>query len=244
MMTAAGGTARDAFWRVSGPWRDRPTASSWRRVPDRVTSLMPVPGPTSAEIIDAFMARASRVISSELVDDSKAQITQGFSFNVRVLGPGQVQVSYEARNEYLVKGLAADLRPFLPWVDDTVKVTRVIRTVLASLTDEQWKRSLVTLRSQYQEMLSGDTWTHWAIPAQDFQMSVPDIELAKLVLNSQWFHEDMDPRMRSLLASEHQQMGNYQAVWRLLNVTVLIVALLQRFITEADDAGVLHPKTT
>jgi len=38
-------------------------------------------------------------------------------------------------------------------------------------------------------------------------------------------------------------MGNYQAVWRLLNITVVIVAVLQRFITEADDAGVLHPRT-
>ena len=53
----------------------------------------------------------------------------------------------------------------------------------------------------------------------------------------------MDPRLRNLLDSDHQQMGNYQAVWRLLNNTVLIVALLQRFITEADDAGVLHPRT-
>jgi hypothetical protein len=50
-----------------------------------------------------------------------------------------------------------------------------------------------------------------------------------LVLNSQWFHEGMDPRLRDLLDSDHQKMGNYQAVWRLLNHTVLIVALLQRF---------------
>ena len=75
-------------------------------------------------------------------------------------------------------------------------------------------------------------------------MSVTDYELAKMVLNSQMFHEGMDPQIRELLDSDHQQMGNYQAVWRLLNYTVLIVTLMQRFITEADDAGVLRPKTT
>jgi hypothetical protein len=203
-----------------------------------------VSGHAPAEIIDAFMARASRVINSELVDATKAQLEAGFSVNLRVIGAGAVEVTYEARHEYYVKGLATELRPFLPWVDDTVKVTRVIKAVLGSLTDEHWKRNLISLRAEYMKMLDSEMFSsHWSIPAQGFQMSVTDIELAKLVLNSQWFHEGMDPRMRDLLGSEHQKMGNYQAVWRSLNITVLIVALLQRFITEADDAGVLHPRT-
>ena len=201
-------------------------------------------GPTPAEIIEAFMARASRVINSELVDATKAQLQAGFSFNARVLAPGAVEVSYEARNEYYVKGLAIDLRPFLPWVDDITRVTRVMDAVLRSLTDETVKRTLISLKDEYKKILDTEMFSsHWAIPAQGFQMSATDIDLAKLVLNSQWFHEGMDPRLRNLLASDHQQMGNYQAVWRLLNNTVLIVALLQRFIIDADDAGVLHPRT-
>ncbi len=200
-------------------------------------------GHTPADIIGAFMARASRVVNSELVDASKAQLEAGFTFNVHVLGPGDVQVSYEARNEYLVKGLATDLRPFLPWVDDATKVTRVMHAVSGSLTDEHWKRTLISMRADYKKTLESEVFSYWSIPAQGFQMSVTDYELAKLVLNSQWFHEGMDPRLRDLLDSDHQKMGNYHAVWRLLNITVLIVALLQRFITEADDAGVLHPRT-
>lgn len=144
----------------------------------------------------------------------------------------------------MVKGLAADLRPFLPWVDDIVKVTRVMRAVMGSLTDENWKRSLVWIKDEYTKMLDNEMFSsHWAIPDEKWTMSVTDLELAKLVPNSQWFHEGMDPRMRHVLDSDHQQMGNYQAVWRLLNHTVLIVTVLQRFITQADDAGVLHPRT-
>ena len=177
------------------------------------------------------MARASRVVNSELVDATKAQLEAGYSFNARVIRPGAVEVSYEAHNEYFVKGLAADLRPFLPWVDDTVKVTRVMRATLGSLTDEHWKRTLVTIQNEYKKVLDDEMFSsHWSIPADQFQMSMTDLELAKLVLNSQWFHEDMDPRLRHLLDSDNQQMGNYQAVWRLLNNTVLIVAVLQRFI--------------
>lgn len=199
---------------------------------------------TPAEIIAAFMARASRVINSELVDSTKAQLEAGYSFNARVIRPGDVEVSYEAHSEYFVKGLATDLRPFLPWVDDTTKVTRVMRAVLASLTDDDWKRTLVSLQGGYKKMLDVEMFSsHWTIPAQGWQMSVTDFELAKLVLNSQWFHEGMDPRLRHMLGADHQQMGNYQAVWRLLNHTVLIVTVLQRFIINADDAGVLHPRT-
>ena len=190
------------------------------------------------------MARASRVINSELVDASVAQLAAGFSFDARVIAPGSVEISYQAQNEYYLKGLAADLRPFLPWVDDQVRITRVMDAVLRSLTDESVKRALVALKDQYEQIRKTQMFsTHWAVPDQDFKMSATDIELAKLVLNSQWFHEDMDPRLRNLLASEHQQMGNFQAVWRLLNNTVFFVALLQRFIVDADNAGVLHPRT-
>jgi hypothetical protein len=201
-------------------------------------------GQTPAEIIEAFRARASRVITSELVDATHAQLQAGYSFQARVIGNGDVEVSYEAHNDYMVKGLAVELRPFLPWVDDVVKVTRVMRAVLNSLTDENWKRTLIWMQTEYKRILDDEMFSsHWSIPAEGWQMSATDLELAKLVLNSQWFHEGMDPRLRHLLDSDHQQMGNYQAVWRLLNNTVLIVTVLQRFITQADDAGVLHPKT-
>lgn len=197
-----------------------------------------VSGPTPAKIIEAFMARASRDINSELVNATVAQLEAGSSFEARVIGPGAVEISYHAHNEYLVKGLATDLRPFLPWVDDIVKVTRVMRAVLSSLTDENWKRSLIWVQDEYKKMVDNEMFsTHWAIPADQWKMSVTDLELAKLVLNAQWFHEGMDPRMRSLLYSDHQQMGNYETVWRLLNHTVLIVTVMQRFITQADDAG-------
>lgn len=190
------------------------------------------------------MARASRVVSSELVDATVGHIEAGYSFDLRMVGAHSFEVSYRAQNEYYVKGLATDLRPFLPWVDDTVKVTRVINAVLSSLTDEDHKRTLLWLRDEHLKVIETEMFsTHWSIPTEQFQMSVTDLELAKLVLNSQWFHEGMNPQLRNLLESDHQQMGNYQAVWRLLNHTVVIVALLKRFITEADDAGVLHPRT-
>jgi hypothetical protein len=116
--------------------------------------------------------------------------------------------------------------------------------VLNSLTDEQHKRTLIWIRDEYKRICEDDMFTTWwSQPADQWQMSVTDLELAKLVLNSQWFHEGMDPRLRKLLDSDHQQMGNFQAVWRLLNNTVVIVALLRRFIIEADDAGVPRPRT-
>jgi hypothetical protein len=203
-----------------------------------------VSSPTPAEIIDAFMARASRVVSSELVDTTVAHLEAGYTINLRMVGAHNFEVSYEAQNDYYVKGLASDLRPFLPWVDDPVKVTRVMRAVLNSLTDEQHKRTLIWIRDEYKRICEDDMFTTWwSQPADQWQMSVTDLELAKLVLNSQWFHEGMDPRLRKLLDSDHQQMGNFQAVWRLLNNTVVIVALLRRFIIEADDAGVLRPRT-
>lgn len=190
------------------------------------------------------MARASRVVSSELVDTTVAHLEAGYTINLRMVGAHNFEVSYEAQNDYYVKGLASDLRPFLPWVDDPVKVTRVMRAVLNSLTDEQHKRTLIWIRDEYKRICEDDMFTTWwSQPADQWQMSVTDLELAKLVLNSQWFHEGMDPRLRKLLDSDHQQMGNFQAVWRLLNNTVVIVALLRRFIIEADDAGVLRPRT-
>ncbi|ODQ84904.1 hypothetical protein [Mycolicibacterium holsaticum] len=196
-----------------------------------------------AEIIDAFMARAGRVITSELVNATVAQLEEGYSFDARIVGSGSVEISYRAQDEYLVKALAADLRPFLPWVKDPVKVTRVLRAVLGSLTDDDWKRTFRAVQAEYKRMCDNEMFsTHWAIPSEQWTMSVTDMELAKLVLNSHWFHEGMDPRMRNLLESDHQEMGNYQAVWRLLNQTVLIVAVLKRLITQADDAGALHPR--
>ncbi|BBY92302.1 hypothetical protein MGALJ_19710 [Mycobacterium gallinarum] len=207
-------------------------------------NIVSVSGPTHAEIINAFMSRASRVINSELVSTTIAQLEAGYSFNARVIGPGQTEISWEAHNEHLVKSLAVDLRPFLPWVDDIVRVTRVMNAVLNSITDEDWRRTVISIKDEYQKILNNEMFSsHWSIPSEQWQMSATDLELAKLVLNSQWFHEGMDPRMRHLLDSDHQQMGNYQAVWRVLNHTVLIVTVLQRFITEADDAGVLHPRT-
>jgi hypothetical protein len=199
---------------------------------------------TDAQIIDAFMGRASRVINSKLVDATTAQIEAGYSFNVRMIKGGGYEVSYHGHDEYYVKGLATDLRPFLPWVDDTVKITRVIRAVLNSLTDQQFKNTLLQIQQEYKDQLTTQMFSsHWSIPSRQWQMSMTDIELARTVLNAQWFHEGMDPQMRDLLQSEAQAGGNYRAVWRLLNNTIVIVALVQRFIIEADDAKVLHPKT-
>lgn len=215
-----------------------------RQCHDRFTILAAVSSHTPAQIIDAFMARASRVLNSELVDATAAQLEAGFSFDVRIIGQHAFEVSYQAQNEYYVKGLATDLRPFLPWVDDTVKLTRVMRAVLGALTDENYKRTLRWIKDEYTRTHGTEMFkTFWSVPAQNWQMSATDLELAKWVLNSQWFHEGMDPQIRNLLGSEHQQMGNFQAIWRLLNNTVLFVAVLKKFITEADDAGVLHPRT-
>lgn len=74
--------------------------------------------PPPAEVIQAFLTRADRVISSDLVDAARLKLSEGFSFTVHLMKDGGTQVSWLQENEYLMKGLAADLRPFLPWVDD------------------------------------------------------------------------------------------------------------------------------
>ena len=79
-----------------------------------------------------------------------------------------------------------------------------MNAVLGSLTDEHWKRTLISLRADYMETLESEVFSYWSIPAQGFHMSVTDYDLAKLVLNPQWFHEGMDPRLRDLLDSDHQ----------------------------------------
>ncbi len=201
-------------------------------------------GPPPAEIIEAFQARASRVINSELVDATKARLAEGYSFNVRIMKEGSHEVSWRAMNEYYMKGLAADLRPFFPWVDDPTKLPRVINAVLKSLTDPEWKRKLLWFKDEYDKLMKDElSHSYWSIPADNWQMSMSDIDLAKTVLNQQWFHEGLDPRIRHVLDSDHQSMATYQAVSRLLNNTVLCVTLLSRFIVDADDAGCLHPAT-
>jgi hypothetical protein len=203
-----------------------------------------VSGRPAAEIIDAFMTRAARVINSELVDATKAQLTEGHTVNLRMLKGGGFETRYLAHNDYYLKGLATDLRPFLPWVDDVTKISRVINAVMRSLTDNDWKRPLIWFQNEYRKLLDDHMcFSYWSIPDDQWQMSMPDIELAKTVLNQQWFHEGIDPRIRHILESDDQQMANYQAVSRLLNNTIMCVVHLQRFITDADDAGVLHPKT-
>jgi hypothetical protein len=211
---------------------------------ERGITVAVVNGPPSAEIIDTFMSRASRVINSELVDATKARLEEGYKFSLHMLKDGGYEVSWLETNEYIMKGLAADLRPFFPWVDDTVKLTRVMRAVLISLTDPQFKRTLIWIRDEYMKMMDNTmAYSHWAIPHEQWTMSMTDMDLAKTVLNSQWFHEGLDPKIRHLLQSDHQRMANYQAVSRLINITVLGVTLLKKFIVEADDAGVLNPKT-
>jgi hypothetical protein len=208
------------------------------------SNLPAVSGRSAAEIIDAFMTRASRVINSELVDATKAQLEEGYTVNIRMFKDGGYEARYLARNEYYLKGLSADLRPFLPWVDDITKLSRVINAVMRSLTNDNWKRSLIWFQNEYKKLLDDHMcYSYWSIPHEQWQMGMSDIELAKTVLNQQWFHEGIDPRIRHILESDTQQMANYQAVSRLLNNTILCVVLLQRFITDADDAGVLHPKT-
>jgi hypothetical protein len=54
----------------------------------------------------------------------------------------------------------------------------------------------------------------------------------------------LDPKIRHTLALDMQQGANFHAVSRLLNNTILVVSQLQKFIVDADDAGVLHPATT
>jgi hypothetical protein len=203
-----------------------------------------VNGPTAAEIIDAFLARASRVVHSELVDATKVKFSEGYRFDVHMMKDGSTEVSWQADNEYYMKGLAADLRPFLPWVDDATSLPRVMNAVLRSLDDPQWKRTMIWFKDEYGKLVKYElSRSYWSSPSINWQMSMSDMELAKMVLNSQWFHEGLDPKIRHLLNSDYQALPNYQAVSRLLNNTILGVTLLQRFIVDADDAGALKPAT-
>ena len=67
-------------------------------------------GPSNAEIIETFMGRAARVINSELVDATKARIQRGYNVNIQMDGNRHILVDHGSFNEYLVKGLAVDLR--------------------------------------------------------------------------------------------------------------------------------------
>ncbi|WP_241473583.1 hypothetical protein [Mycolicibacterium neoaurum] len=201
-------------------------------------------GPPPAEVIQAFLTRADRVISSELVDAARLKLSEGFSFTVHLMKDGGTQVTWLQENEYLMKGLAADLRPFLPWVDDATNLPRVINAVLRSLPDPEWKRNILWFKDEYQKLAKDEMMvSYWSMPSDGWQMRMPDRELAKTVLNSQWFHESLDPRIRHILNSENQSMGTYQAVSRLLNNTIMCVAQLKKLIVDADDAGQLHPAT-
>jgi len=184
------------------------------------------------------------VVNSDLVDATKARIQRGYNVNIQMDGDRHILVDHGHFNEYLVKGLAVDLRPFLPWVDDQVKISRVINAVIRALTDPDWKQAMVTFKGQYEKMAESPLFfSMWSSPSEQWQVSVSDHELAKMVINQQWFHEGMDPKVRDTLAMDMQQGANFHAVSRLLNDTVIVVSRLQKFIIDADDAGVLQPKT-
>lgn len=201
-------------------------------------------GLSEAEIIEAFLGRASRVVNSDLIDTTKARIQRGYNVNIQMDRDRHILVDHGSVNEYLIKGLAVDLRPFLPWVDDQVKISRVINAVIHSLTNADWKRAMATFKTQYEAMAKNPLFlSAWSRPSDQWQMSVTDHQLAKMVINQQWFHEGMDPKVRETLAMDMQQGANFHAVSRLLNDTVIVVSRLQKFIIDADDAGVLHPKT-
>jgi hypothetical protein len=207
-------------------------------------TLVQVSGPSEAEIIETFLDRATRVVNSDLIDATKARIQRGYNINIQMDGDRHILVDHGSFNEYLIKGLAVDLRPFLPWVDDQVKISRVINAVNRSLTDPQWKRAMQTFKTQYGKMTENPLFVSmWSSPSEQWQMSVTDHQLAKMVINQQWFHEGMDPKVRETLALDMQQGANFHAVSKLLNDTVIVVSRLQKFIIDADDAGVLHPKT-
>lgn len=105
-----------------------------------LTWQMGVSGPSDAVVIETFLHRAARVINSELVNASKARIEQGYNVDIRITGNRHVLVDHGSVNEYLIKGLAVDLRPFLPWVDDQLKVSRVMTVVMRSINDPQPRR--------------------------------------------------------------------------------------------------------
>jgi hypothetical protein len=181
----------------------------------------PVSEPSDAEIIETFMGRAASVVNSELVNATKARILEGYNVHIQMVGDRHV-LDHGSFNENLIKGLAVDLRPFLPWVDDQVKVSRVINAVIRSVTDPDWRQAMVNFKQQYGAMDDNPLFlSAWSVPSEQWQMSVTDHQLAKMVINEQWFHEGMDPKIRRTLALDGQQGANFHAASRLLNNTVI-----------------------
>jgi hypothetical protein len=195
-----------------------------------------VAGPTDAEIIDTFLTRAARVVNSDLVDAAKARQATPYSVDMRILRDGSVHsMCIDWTEEDRLKALAVDLRPFFPWVDDQVKVGRVINSVLRSLTDQAWKQRLLALKEQHKDTLDSELfYSYWSIPADGWRASVNDRELAKHVINDIRFHETVDPRIRHILSSDHQVGPNHYAVTRMVTETIIIVSQLQAFIIDAD----------
>jgi hypothetical protein len=55
--------------------------------------------------------------------------------------PGELRrASSLTWNVLVIRSLAVDLRPFLPWVDDQLKVSRVMTVVIRSINDPQPRR--------------------------------------------------------------------------------------------------------
>ncbi|BCN45252.1 hypothetical protein [Prescottella equi] len=194
---------------------------------------------SDAEVIDAFLRRADRVLTDEIV--KRAELGTDFRLTVRVRG-AVTELRTERIDEQLLDHLAMRMRPFLPWVSDSTGFNNTRQVVRRSLTDHEWRRRSDVLAKRCRQAFEADQVIHFARDKEG-ELKWHDHEMAKAVINGVLFHEETDPRVARLLNLDISQPFNNQSVLRMLNTTVCAVKLLQRFILDADKAGVLSPQT-
>ncbi|MGW9568828.1 hypothetical protein [Prescottella equi] len=197
------------------------------------------PSESDAADIETFLRRADRVLTDEIV--KRAELGSDFKITVRIRG-ALTQIATKPVDEVMLNDLAVRVRPFLPWVADQTGFNRMRNVVRRSLTDEQWQRQCDVLGRICKDAFEENQVIHFARDKHG-EMRWEDHEMAKAVINGVLFHEETDPRVARLLNLDISQPFNNQSVLRMLNVTVCAVKLLQRFVLDADKAGVLHPQT-
>jgi hypothetical protein len=187
-----------------------------------------------------FLERADRVLTDEIV--KRAELGHDFTIGVRVRG-AVTELRTARVDEAMRNDLAVRIRPFLPWVSDPTGFFKTRGAVRRSLTDEQWQRSSDELAKRCKAAFEEDQVIHFARDKQG-EIKWRDHEMAKAVIDGLIFHEEGDPRIARMLNLEMSQPFNDQSVLRMLNTTVYAVKLLQRFIIDAQEVGVLQPRTS
>ncbi|MBY4206118.1 hypothetical protein HQO44_06580 [Rhodococcus fascians] len=193
---------------------------------------------SDARIIDMFLARSERVLTNAIVD--RANLGNDFTIAVQVRSTG-TRLGFDPIDKGEVHDLAVRIRPFLPWVKDATSFYKTRQAVRRSLTDPKWQEASDEFSRRCKDAFEADQVIHAAMD-KDGEIRWKDHEMAKAVIDGLMFHEEENPRIAKILGLEISQPFQNQSVLRMLNVTVCAVKGLQRFIVDAADEGVLHPK--